>query len=57
MSGSEEKIDEVRNGPILHVVVVGFHHKRGCQVCCLFVLFRSVPGRYLKHIHRGYDVK
>jgi hypothetical protein len=21
------------NGPILHVIVVGFHHKKGCQVC------------------------
>lgn len=20
------------NGPILHVIVIGFHHKKGCQV-------------------------
>ncbi|MED6280929.1 late secretory pathway protein avl9, partial [Characodon lateralis] len=24
-------IDEVK-GPVLHIVVVGFHHKKGCQV-------------------------
>lgn len=23
--------DEVK-GPVLHIVVVGFHHKKGCQV-------------------------
>jgi hypothetical protein len=24
------------NGPILHVIVVGFHHKKGCQVCFIW---------------------
>lgn len=25
-------------GPVLHIVVVGFHHKKGCQVRRLFLL-------------------
>lgn len=29
--------------PIYHVIVVGFHHKRGCQVisvgCSLFIIY------------------
>lgn len=24
--------DGVPRGPVLHIVVVGFHHKKGCQV-------------------------
>ena len=24
--------------PILHVVVIGFHHKKGCQVSIEFIL-------------------
>jgi hypothetical protein len=24
---------EATKGPILHVLVIGFHHKKGCQVC------------------------
>ncbi|KAG1694133.1 Late secretory pathway protein AVL9 [Nymphon striatum] len=31
MSKSEDKTN-LNDGPILHVVVVGFHHKKGCQV-------------------------
>ena len=25
---------DLAEGPALHVIVVGFHHKKGCQVCC-----------------------
>ncbi|XP_066991513.2 late secretory pathway protein AVL9 homolog isoform X2 [Anabrus simplex] len=32
MASEEVKIMKETNGPILHVVVVGFHHKKGCQV-------------------------
>nr|CAD7448396.1 unnamed protein product [Timema bartmani] len=32
MTASSENMKESMLGPILHVVVVGFHHKKGCQV-------------------------
>lgn len=29
---NEERSDIESSGPILHVIVIGFHHKKGCQV-------------------------
>lgn len=33
--------DELK-GPVLHIVVVGFHHKKGCQVWVNVKLLRHV---------------
>ncbi|KAM4028056.1 late secretory pathway protein AVL9 homolog [Anomaloglossus baeobatrachus] len=30
--GGQENLAGSRAGPVLHIVVVGFHHKKGCQV-------------------------
>ena len=35
-STNNNNIDDKKLNPILHVVVVGFHHKKGCQVCKKF---------------------
>ncbi|KAG8442729.1 hypothetical protein GDO86_011506 [Hymenochirus boettgeri] len=31
-AAEENPADSMRGGPVLHIVVVGFHHKKGCQV-------------------------
>lgn len=33
----------VEKSPVLHVVVVGFHHKKGCQVKMVEVCARCIP--------------
>ena len=33
---------ESASGPILHVIVVGFHHKKGCQVSS-YMVERGTP--------------
>lgn len=35
-------------GPILHVIVVGFHHKKGCQVNIILTIL-------IKNIHYNYN--
>ena len=28
----DAELGSIVDGPILHIVVIGFHHKKGCQV-------------------------
>lgn len=37
-------------GPILHVLVVGFHHKRGCQVRFLYLLSIILSTNFLNDL-------
>lgn len=37
--GVEDDDSRRRKNPILHVIVVGFHHKKGCQVGKMHIIY------------------
>jgi hypothetical protein len=51
-----EDVNEPEGEPVLHVLVVGFHHKRGCQV--EYAYPPLIPGKVeFSSLRQEYEIK